>query len=201
MTNNNQSNIYWISKRIIDVAVSILLIPIMIFIALILFILNRFFNKGPIFYFQHRMGKNCNRFTAIKFRSMLETDIIYRTHDGPLEYERITSLGKFLRACRLDEIPQIINVLKGEMSLIGPRPDYYEHALIYVKNIHGYKSRHSIRPGISGLSQIRLGYAEGLAATKKKSVIDNFYIQNASFKLDVKIFFGTIIAIFNRIGT
>ena len=198
---NNQSNTYWIVKRIIDVLISLSLIPVMLILVFMLIIFNRFFNKGSIFFYQYRMGKNCNRFTAIKFRSMQEIDIIYRKHDEPLEYDRITPLGKFLRASRLDELPQIINVLKGEMSLIGPRPDYYEHALIYVRDIPGYRLRYKIRPGISGLSQIRLGYAEGIAATKLKSTIDNYYIQNASLKLDIKIFFGTIITIFNRVGT
>ena len=105
-----------------------------------------------------------------------------------------------MRKIRLDELPQIINVIKGDMSLIGPRPDYYNHALIYLDNIPNYRNRHAIRPGISGLSQIRLGYAEGLNATKKKSKIDVYYIENVNIYLEIKIFFGTIITVLKGIG-
>ena len=116
------------------------------------------------------MGKNCSVFSAIKFRTMAPVKEITRKYDDPIETHRITAFGKILRKSRIDELPQILNVLKGEMSLIGPRPDYYIHALEYLKNVKGYRERHIIRPGITGLSQIRLGYAEGLEATAKKSI-------------------------------
>tara|TARA_B100000768_G_C11135067_1_gene313511 strand:+ start:54 stop:494 length:441 start_codon:yes stop_codon:yes gene_type:complete len=138
------------------------------------------------------MGKDCKKICIIKFRSMVEADNILRGFNDPIEVGRVTPLGKFLRKYSLDELPQVINVLKGEMSLIGPRPDYYEHAVIFSNKISNYRSRHSIRPGISGLSQIRLGYAEGLEATKNKVKIDHYYIRNAGFILDLKILFWTI---------
>ena len=100
----------------------------------------------------------------------------------------------------LDEIPQLYNVLKGEMSLIGPRPDYYIHALEYLKNVKGYRERHIIRPGITGLSQIRLGYAEGLEATAKKVSVDNYYIQNVNYIIELKIIGNTIITIIRGMG-
>ncbi|MDC0551729.1 sugar transferase, partial [Amylibacter sp.] len=153
-----------------------------------------------IFYVQNRMGKNCTMFRAIKFRSMSVARTIERKFDDPVEDNRITPLGRVLRNSRLDEIPQIINVLKGEMSLIGPRPDYYEHAVIFLKDVKGYELRHIIRPGISGLSQIRLGYAVGIKATKSKVIVDLFYIRNAGFILDAKIIFGTFLTILNRTG-
>jgi lipopolysaccharide/colanic/teichoic acid biosynthesis glycosyltransferase len=146
------------------------------------------------------MGKDCKPFLALKFRSMLVANQIKRKYDEPVEYDRITSLGRFLRQTRFDEIPQIINVLRGEMSLIGPRPDYYDHALIFAKNINGYRERHIIRPGISGLSQIRLGYAEGMRATRSKTIVDTFYIKNAGFYLDFKIIAGTILTVFKQKG-
>ena len=124
------------------------------------------------------MGKNCEPFYAIKFRTMRGVNIIKRKFSDPIEEERITILGRVLRKIRLDELPQIINVIKGDMSLIGPRPDYYEHAIIYLDIIPNYASRYVIKPGISGLSQIRLGYAEGIDATKRKSNIDIYYINN-----------------------
>jgi lipopolysaccharide/colanic/teichoic acid biosynthesis glycosyltransferase len=125
---------------------------------------------------------------------------ITRKYDDPIETNRITFFGKFLRKSRIDELPQILNVLKGDMSLIGPRPDYYIHALEYLKSVKGYRDRHDIRPGITGLSQIRLGYAEGLEATAKKASIDNYYIQNVGYIIELKIIVNTIITIIRGIG-
>jgi lipopolysaccharide/colanic/teichoic acid biosynthesis glycosyltransferase len=122
--------------------------------------------------------------------------LISRKYSDPLELDRITSLGHVLRKTKIDELPQILNVLIGDMSLIGPRPDYYEHALSFLQYDPLYKFRYTIKPGITGLSQIRLGYAEGLIATKKKSKVDLFYIKNANLKLDMKIFVSTLFVIF-----
>jgi len=146
------------------------------------------------------MGKNCEVFSAIKFRTMKPIKEITRKYDDPIETSRITSFGRILRKSRIDELPQILNVLRGEMSLIGPRPDYYVHALEYLKNVKGYRERHVIRPGITGLSQIRLGYAEGLEATAKKVSIDNYYIQNVSYIIEFKIIIYTLITIIRGMG-
>ena len=187
---------FWISKRIIDIIICVLLIPLFVFLSFFLLFLNLFYNKGSIYYFQKRMGRNCKPFYAMKFRTMKEVELIERKYSDPLETDRITKLGGMLRKTKIDELPQIFNVIMGDMSLIGPRPDYFEHAISYLEHIPNYEFRHSVRPGISGLSQIRLGYAEGLYATKKKSQIDLYYIENASFKLDLKIFFATLAIIF-----
>ena len=197
IVNVSNNNTYWIFKRIFDIVMCFLLLPLMIFFTILLFFLNIFLNRGSIYYVQKRMGKNCMPFFAIKFRTMRNIDTIARKYLDPLEVDRITTLGRLMRRTKIDELPQILNVLKGDMSLIGPRPDYYEHAISFLEYVPSYRYRHCIRPGITGLSQIRLGYAEGLSATKKKSKVDLFYIQNASIKLDMKIFFGTLLAIFN----
>ena len=194
------SNWFWISKRIFDILFSLFLFPIMIVLIIVLCFLNPAFNKGTIFFIQTRMGKDCKPFKAIKFRSMKHSNITNRKYDDPIEVERITILGKFIRQTRLDEIPQILNVLKGDMSLIGPRPDYYEHAVHFIDSVDNYKLRHVIRPGLSGLSQIRLGYAEGVEATKRKTVTDIYYIENTGFLLDIKIIFGTIFTIIRSAG-
>jgi lipopolysaccharide/colanic/teichoic acid biosynthesis glycosyltransferase len=193
--NISKKYIFWRYKRIFDLVIGTTLIPLFILSTIFIIFLNYFYNKGSIFYIQKRMGKNCEPFFAIKFRTMVDIDTIARKYSDPLEQDRITKLGRILRKIKIDELPQIINVLKGEMSLIGPRPDYYEHAVLFLNSIGHYRLRHEVRPGISGLSQIRLGYAEGLNATKKKSKIDIFYINNANFALDMKIFFGTILII------
>jgi lipopolysaccharide/colanic/teichoic acid biosynthesis glycosyltransferase len=194
------SKIFWRSKRVFDLIICFCLMPILIIITLSLMVLNLFLNKGPVFYIQTRMGKNFKAFKAIKFRTMIGSEAIIRKYTDPLERDRITALGVVLRKTRLDELPQILNVIIGDMSLIGPRPDFYDHAIMFKKNIPDYKFRYSIRPGISGLSQIRLGYAEGLNETKKKSKIDLYYIENVNFSLEVKIFFGTIVTIIMACG-
>ena len=196
----NGNKLFWINKRIFDISLSLLLLPLLFIIVIILPFINYFSNSGRLFFIQERMGKNCEVFHAIKFRTMVPVKEITRKYDDPIETNRITFFGKFLRKSRIDELPQILNVLKGDMSLIGPRPDYYIHALEYLKSIEGYQERYDIRPGITGLSQIRLGYAEGLEATAKKVSIDNYYIQNVGYIIELKIIVNTIITIIRGFG-
>ena len=145
------NKLFWINKRLFDIIVCLLLLPLLFIVSIIVLFFNYFLNQGSLFFIQDRMGKDCVAFPAIKFRTMLPVKEITRKYDDPIETDRITSFGKILRKSRIDELPQILNVLKGEMSLIGPRPDYYIHALEYLKNVKGYRERHIIRPGITGL--------------------------------------------------
>ena len=203
MKNSKQTygyKLFWINKRIFDIILCILLLPVLLLTAIILLAFNRFLNPGRLMFVQKRMGKNCEFFFAIKFRTMTDIKEITRKYDDPIETNRITPLGHILRKARIDELPQILNVLKGEMSLIGPRPDYFPHALEYLKNVEGYRERHTIRPGITGLSQIRLGYVESLEATSKKVHIDNYYIQNVGYIIELKIIFNTILIIIRGMG-
>ena len=194
------NKLFWINKRIFDISLSVLLLPVLFIIGITLFVINRFFNSGDLFFIQDRMGKNCKVFSAIKFRTMTPIKEITRKYDEPIETNRITPLGRILRKMRIDELPQILNVLKGDMSMIGPRPDYYIHALEYLKNIEGYRERYTIRPGITGLSQVRLGYAESVEATLNKTRIDNFYINNIGYIIDIKILLNTIVIILGGFG-
>ena len=194
------NKLFWINKRIFDISISLLLLPLLLMVALILLLINQFFNPGRLFFIQKRMGKNCELFFAIKFHSMMHVKEITRKYDDPIETNRITPLGRILRKMRIDELPQILNVLIGDMSFIGPRPDYYVHALEYLERIEGYRERHSIRPGISGLSQIRLGYVESLEAISKKVSIDNYYISNVGYIIESKIIFNTILIIIRGLG-
>jgi lipopolysaccharide/colanic/teichoic acid biosynthesis glycosyltransferase len=196
----NGNKLFWFNKRIFDISVCTLLLPILFIVSIILLIINIPFNSGSLFFIQDRMGKDCVAFPAMKFRTMAHVKEITRKYDEPIEANRITSLGKILRKSRIDELPQILNVLRGEMSLIGPRPDYYVHALEYLKNVKGYRERHIIRPGITGLSQIRLGYAEGLEATAEKVSVDTYYIQNVNYIIELKIIVNTIITIIRGMG-
>lgn len=190
---------YVAGKRAFDVALCLMLLPILGVVAAFLIILNPLANPGSIMFVQRRMGRHCKPFTAFKFRTMSPPTQQRRAND-PLEEDRITKLGRFLRQSRIDELPQILNVLRGEMSLIGPRPDCLEHALSYISDIPGYTERHAVLPGISGLAQIELGYAEGIAATARKVEVDLHYIANRCLKSEARIFWRTILTVLGGAG-
>lgn len=185
--------IFQVAKRVFDLVVSVLfLVPLAVLCSAVLLILNPLWNKGPLIFSQERMGRDCVPFTAYKFRSMRPVERIKRTADCPLEEDRITPLGRILRKTRIDELPQVLNVLKGELSLVGPRPDYIEHARDYLSNVPGYQARHSVRPGITGWAQVELGYVEGTDATRQKVQADLYYIANSSMALEARIVWRTL---------
>ncbi len=187
-------------KRGFDVFIALLAMPAVILLGVVLLVLNPFWNRGPLMFTQTRMGWRCRPFKALKFRTMTTASEISRGPNDPLETERITRLGVFLRRTRLDEFPQFINVLRGEMSVIGPRPDYWEHATHYSETIAGYRRRHAMRPGITGLAQVDTGYAEGVDATTIKTRRDLDYIDRASLGTDLRIFWRTLKVMFTGFG-
>lgn len=191
---------FWRMKRLVDVGGALLLLPLLGGFAFLLLIANPWLNRGSLFFQQERMGRRCEPFTMIKFRSMRTTTTETRAADGALETDRITPLGTVLRKTRIDELPQILNVLRGEMSLIGPRPDHFSHASDYLGQIPEYRARHAVRPGIGGLAQVTIGYAQGMAATRAKAAADIAYIENAGFALDLKIVWLTLVTVILRRG-
>jgi len=184
-----------------DIGLSLLLLILLIPIFMTMLLLNPFLNRGKLFFVQKRMGRDCQPFYAIKFRSMKYIDRITRSADDPIEHDRITRLGRFLRKTRIDELPQVLNVLKGEMSLIGPRPDYYVHACAFKAAVPGYRERHVIRPGISGLAQVDLGYIEGTDATRGKVAKDLHYIHHAGFRQEFRVLVATLVTIVKMGGS
>lgn len=192
---------YLAVKRCIDISVSLFLLPLLIVTGCLLLLLNPVLNRGPLLFVQLRMGQHCKPFPAIKFRSMRPpSSKARRSPECPLEHDRITPLGSFLRKARLDELPQILNVLKGDMSLIGPRPDYVHHARKYLRAIPGYRQRHVVRPGISGLAQTVQGYAEGMDATRRKVALDLHYIESFGPRVDARVFLHTLKIVFGLRG-
>jgi lipopolysaccharide/colanic/teichoic acid biosynthesis glycosyltransferase len=183
---------FLIWKRTFDLIGALLLMPLVVFFALVLLVANPFFNPGPLFFTQNRMGRECEPFQALKFRTMVCASEITRSAFDDLEHDRIRPFGRFLRRCRIDELPQVLNVLRCDMSLIGPRPDFYDHAVVYVDMVHGYRERHRIRPGISGYAQVRYGYIEGIGGVRNKVSADLQYIANASVRIDLQIAWATI---------
>jgi len=173
----------------VGLTVLILTAPLIPFIALAI----RLDSPGPVFYRQKRVGRGEKVFNCYKFRSMrqdAEADIgaTWADDDDP----RITRVGKFLRLSRLDEIPQLWCVLKGDMAFVGPRPERPEFVEWLMKEIPYYRMRHLVRPGITGWAQIRYKYCNTVEDAKEKLKYDLFYIKNASIGLDVVILFQTI---------
>ena len=179
-------------KRAIDfsVAVIALLLISPIFIVLILFL--AFANDGKPFFVQKRPGKNGKIFSIVKFKTMNDK----KDADGNLlpDSERLTPVGAFVRKTSLDELPQLINVLKGDMSLIGPRPLLPQYLSLYSTE---QKRRHLVRPGITGWAQVN---GRNAISWNKKFQLDVWYVDNISLNLDTKIFFKTIKKVFVREG-
>lgn len=187
-------------KFLFDQTIALTLLPLLTLVAGALVLLNPFLNRGPLFFKQERMGHRCRPFTALKFRTMTAGKSDVRGAFDALEVDRITSLGRLMRKMRIDELPQIINVLRGQMSLIGPRPDSYEHAKIYLHRVPGYAARHRVMPGISGYAQTEVGYVDGLEGLHRKVAADAHYIANATFRLDLWITWRTLVVVFGRGG-
>ena|SRR5690606_32321853 len=175
-------------KRLIDFLAAffglLVLSPIFIIVMVGLF----FANQGKPFFFQVRPGKDARIFKIVKFKTMSDK----KDADGSLlsDAERLTPIGSFVRKTSLDEIPQLINVLKGEMSLIGPRPLLVQYLPLYNER---QKRRHKVRPGITGWAQVN---GRNAISWKQKFEYDEWYVDNISFWLDVKIFFLTIKKVF-----
>lgn len=183
-----------------DYGTALLALPIIGVFCLVLQLLNPFLNPGPLFFRQKRTGRLGREFTMWKFRTMLPAASAVRDPDAPLEVNRITRLGRLLRRTRLDELPNFFNVLRGEMSVVGPRPDAANHADFFSESIHGYANRHMVKPGITGLAQVEHGYAEGRNATERKAKYDNLYVLRSCGRLDLYIVFRTVFVIFRGFG-
>ncbi|MEE9448197.1 MAG: sugar transferase [Arenicellales bacterium] len=187
-------------QRVVDVLLSslglVLASPVMLFLAVIV----RLSSKGKAIYQQQRVGLNGKEFTLYKFRSMVEdaekTGAVWAQKNDA----RITPLGRFLRATRLDELPQLWNILKGEMSLIGPRPERPEFVEKLRKEIPHYDLRHLVAPGLTGWAQVMMSYTNSVDEAARKLEYDLYYIKNHSIQLDFAILIKTVISVFRRMG-
>jgi lipopolysaccharide/colanic/teichoic acid biosynthesis glycosyltransferase len=158
-------------------------------------------SEGPVFYTQTRVGKNGKLFKVVKFRTM-RVDAEFGT--GPQwagnNDPRVTRVGKFLRTSRLDEIPQLWCVLKGEMAFVGPRPERPEFIEMLSKEIPYYGVRHMVRPGVTGWAQVKYKYGSTIDDAREKLQYDLYYIKNASIGLDLLIMFQTVKTVLLRRG-
>lgn len=179
-------------KRIIDIfgACLLLLLTSPLFLTVVLMLYVR--NKGEVFFYQERPGYKEQPFHIIKFKTMTDE----RDEKGELlpDNERITFLGKWVRKLSIDELPQLINVIKGEMSLVGPRPLLKKYIPLYSSE---QRRRHEVKPGITGWAQVN---GRNSISWEKKFKLDLYYVENYSLALDLKIMWLTIIKIFKREG-
>lgn len=186
------SGIYQIIKRVIDVIAVLVTLPITICIMLITAIAIRLESKGNVLFIQKRVGQGRKEFNLYKFRSMCQDSEKDGAKFATTNDMRITKVGKFIRKTRIDELPQFFNVLKGDMSLIGPRPEQKVFVDKFIKEIPFYNYRHIVKPGISGWAQVIQGYTADVNDTKIKLQYDLYYIKNFSIWLDILIVFKTI---------
>ncbi len=183
-------------KRIFDMIISFLILIITLPVTILTSIAIKLDSKGAIFFMQERCGLDGTIFKIIKFRSMKQdaeklTGPVWSQKDDP----RITGVGKIIRKVRIDEIPQMLNVLKGEMSIVGPRPERLYFVEMLTKQIPYYKRRLKVRPGITGWAQVKHKYDESIEDVKAKLRYDLFYIENMSIRMDIKILFRTIFVV------
>jgi len=188
--------------RAIDIFFSIFLFCIFVLVAPFIFIANAILSPGPLFYRQTRVGKKGRHFTILKFRSMK----IDSEPDGIARFtlendDRITPVGSFLRKTRIDELPQVINILRGEMSLIGPRPERPEFVEEFIRQEPDYELRSLVKPGITGWGQVKYRYTSTLEDGLKKLEYDLHFIKNRNFSMDFDIICRTIVTVISRSGT
>jgi lipopolysaccharide/colanic/teichoic acid biosynthesis glycosyltransferase len=186
-------------KRVIDFLAASLLLPFIVLIIGICAMFIKLESPGPIFYSQRRTGMGGQAFSILKLRTMThEHDGTAYTQQGD---KRITWVGRFLRQYRIDELPQIINILRGDMSWIGPRPEATSLSEWYEREVPFYIYRHIVRPGLTGWAQVHQGNVAAVDAARLKLEYDFFYIKNFSFWLDAVIVLKTIRTVLTGFGS
>ncbi len=189
-------------KRAIDFVAALVLLPLLAPVLLIIALVIKLDSPGQAFFRQRRVGYRGHLFSIIKFRTMT---VVEDGENGAASVtleqdERVTRLGRFLRRTRLDELPQVFNILRGEMSWIGPRPEAVSLSNEYSVQIANYRYRHLVRPGISGWAQVHQGHVTTVEDIRDKLRYDFYYVKNLSFWIDVVIALRTARVVLNGFG-
>jgi sugar transferase (PEP-CTERM system associated) len=180
-------------KRIFDVTIATLLLAITLPVMAVIAVMIMVESGKPVIYRQKRVGRLGKHFTMLKFRSMAaDAEIGNRAKWADVNDPRVTRVGRLMRRTRIDELPQLINVMRGEMSLVGPRPERPEFVALLTQEIPFYAARHSINPGITGWAQVRYSYGATVEQSMKKLEYDLFYVKNNSLALDLRILLNTV---------
>ncbi|MCU7853559.1 MAG: sugar transferase [Candidatus Thiodiazotropha sp. (ex Monitilora ramsayi)] len=182
------------AKRRFDIVMSLLILlpalPVMLLVMSAIWLST--FGREPVFYHQQRIGLNGEHFKIIKFRSMRVDAEDHGIKTTRVRDPRITRIGRFIRKSRIDELPQLIQILRGEMSLVGPRPERPEFVGQYSRQIEGYVLRHGVKPGLTGWAQVSYGYGDSVEDAEIKLFYDLNYIRKGCSKLDLVILLRTI---------
>lgn len=195
-----ENKIYRKIKRILDIAIVSGVLIVSSPLWLIFAIAIKIEDRGPVFYKQERIGKNQRKFLLWKFRSMIKGAEKDKALWAKRKDSRITKIGQLMRTLHLDELPQTINVLKGDLTLVGPRPERPKFVKKLKKKIPHYHLRHIVKPGVTGWAQIKFRYARSIEDSRKKLQYDLYYIKNRSFFLDLGILLKTFQLFFKRGG-
>ena len=188
-SNVNGNMLFDIYQRVLDIVLSVIGLLIGIPLMVIFGILIKVEDNGPITYKQERLGKGGKKFYIYKLRSMRTDAEKFGAQWAEKDDPRITKVGKFIRKTRIDEIPQLFNILKGDMSIIGPRPERPSFTEEFNQEIPGFINRLAVKPGLTGWAQVNGGYE---ITPREKLIEDIYYIENRSVLLDLKILFKTI---------
>ncbi|XXQ67755.1 sugar transferase [Neisseriaceae bacterium B1] len=191
---------YMAMKRVLDTVLVVVSLPISVPLMLLTALAVRLENRGNVLFVQNRVGQGGREFRIYKFRSMSMDSEKGGAKLAQVGDARVTRVGKFIRKTRLDELPQFFNILKGEMSLIGPRPEQKAFVEQFEQTIPFYNYRHIVKPGLSGWAQVTQGYAGNEDETQIKVEHDFYYIKNFSFSLDILIIFKTLKTILTGFG-
>jgi lipopolysaccharide/colanic/teichoic acid biosynthesis glycosyltransferase len=198
--NHSKRNSQDFIRTIFDYTVTLLSLTMLIPVIIILSILIKLAGKGPVIYSQKRIGRNGKPFDIYKFRSMHFGNEEGIALIADRDDKRITSLGRFMRKYKFDEIPNFFNVLKGDMSIVGPRPEQQFYIDQIVQREPRYMQLRQIKPGITSWGQVKYGYASDVEEMIKRMEYDLFYLENRSFFFDLKIALHTILIILNGKG-
>ncbi|MGX8691653.1 MAG: sugar transferase, partial [Eubacteriales bacterium] len=186
-------------KRIVDILLSLIALVLTSPFMLITAIAIKAYDKGPVFYKQARVTKDGKVFDIIKFRSMIpNAEADGKSRPAVSDDERITPIGKVIRAIRFDEMPQIFNILKGDMSIVGPRPERVEHVEKYTKEMPEFAYRLKVKAGLTGYAQV---YGKYNTTSYDKLKLDLFYIENYSLRTDIRLIFMTVKVLFMKEST
>jgi lipopolysaccharide/colanic/teichoic acid biosynthesis glycosyltransferase len=184
--------LYQATKRALDVLIGIVGILVLGLLIPFVALANVLSSPGPLFYRQERLGKGGRPFTVLKFRSMVRDAEKYGAVWAGKNDPRITPIGRFMRKVRLDEVPQFINVLRGEMSFIGPRPERPHFVGQLSRAFPLYRARHAVKPGITGWAQVHHEYGDSTEDARVKLELDLYYVKNAGFYLDLLTVLHTV---------
>lgn len=187
-------------KRLFDVAFGIVGILALALVIPVIELGNLIGNRGPLFYRQERIGKRGHRFQLIKFRTMTSSGVMPTNEWATPNDPRITPFGRILRRTHLDELPQVVNVLRGELSVVGPRPEQPHYVRWLVDRIPYYDMRHMVRPGITGWAQVNYGYAGDERDALEKLQYDFYYLRHQSLVFDARIVLRTIRTVMGLAG-